>query len=184
MKNMLKMNLANKLTIIRLFMVPVFVVVFNIYGTKSLIPAVVFALTSATDFLDGYIARSRNLITTFGKFMDPLVDKVLTQAGFLVLVGANLIPAWPVIIIIFRELLIDGLRILAASNNITISASIYGKLKTISQMITIILYLSNGVLKLSQLICEISLYISVILTILSGLDYLLKNIKVLDLENI
>lgn len=182
---MLKMNLANKLTIIRLFMVPVFVVIYNIFGVKSVIPAIIFALTSATDFLDGHIARSRNLITTFGKFMDPLVDKVLTQAGFLVLVGSGIIPAWAVIIIIFRELLIDGLRILAASNNITIAASIYGKLKTTSQMITIILYLLSGVLTfIPNIVYDIFLYISVILTILSGMDYLMKNIQVLDLDNI
>lgn len=182
---MLKMNLANKLTIIRLFMVPVFVIIYNIFGVNSVIPAIVFALTSATDFLDGHIARSRNLITTFGKFMDPLVDKVLTQAGFLVLVGSGIIPAWAVIIIIFRELLIDGLRILAASNNITIAASIYGKLKTTSQMITIILYLLSGVLTfIPNIVYDIFLYISVILTILSGMDYLMKNIQVLDLDNI
>lgn len=182
---MLKMNLANKLTIIRLFMVPVFVIVYNIFCVTSFIPALVFALTSATDFLDGHIARSRNLITTFGKFMDPLVDKVLTQAGFLVLVGSKIVPAWAVIIIIFRELLIDGLRILAASNNITIAASIYGKLKTTSQMITIILYLLSGVLTfIPKIVYDIFLYISVILTIVSGIDYLMKNIKVLDLDNI
>ena len=182
---MLKMNLANKLTIIRLFMVPVFVIIYNIFGVNSVIPAIVFALTSATDFLDGHIARSRNLITTFGKFMDPLIDKVLTQAGFLVLVGSGIIPAWAVIIIIFRELLIDVLRILAASNNITIAASIYGKLKTTSQMITIILYLLSGVLTfIPNIVYDIFLYISVILTILSGMDYLMKNIQVLDLDNI
>ena len=117
--------------------------------------------------------------------MDPLVDKVLTQAGFLVLVGSGIIPAWAVIIIIFRELLIDGLRILAASNNITIAASIYGKLKTTSQMITIILYLLSGVLTfIPNIVYDIFLYISVILTILSGMDYLMKNIQVLDLDNI
>ncbi|EHR34448.1 CDP-diacylglycerol-glycerol-3-phosphate 3-phosphatidyltransferase [Helcococcus kunzii ATCC 51366] len=185
MKRMLKMNLANKLTIIRLFMVPIFVLIYNRFGVTSPIPAIIFALTSATDFLDGYIARSRNLITTFGKFMDPLVDKVLTQAGYIVLVGSGIIPAWTVIVIVFRELLIDGLRILAASNNITIAASIYGKLKTTSQMITIIMYLLSGVLTfIPDIVYQILLYISIILTIISGLDYLIKNIEVLDLDNI
>lgn len=185
MKQMLKMNLANKLTIFRLLMVPLFVLIYNKFGVISPLPAIVFALTSATDFLDGYIARSRNLITTFGKFMDPLVDKVLTQAGYIVLVGSGLIPAWTVIVIIFRELLIDGLRILAASNNITIAASIYGKLKTTSQMITIIMYLLSGVLTfIPSIVYQILLYISIILTIISGLDYLIKNIEVLDLDNI
>lgn len=181
---MLKFNLANKLTLLRLFLVPVFVIVFNIFKTQSVIPAILFIITAATDFLDGYIARSRNLVTTFGKFMDPLVDKVLTQAGFIMLIQEGLIPAWTIIVIIFRELLIDGLRILAASNNITIAASIYGKLKTTFQMITIILYLFIDTIKLPNIIYPIFLYISVILTILSGLDYLIKNIKVLDLDNI
>ncbi len=179
------MNLANKLTMLRLIMVPVFVVVFNIYGTDSVIPAIIFIITASTDFLDGYIARSRNLITTFGKFMDPLVDKVLTQAGFILLVSVGLIPAWTVIVIIFRELLIDGLRILAASRNITIAASIYGKLKTTFQMITIILYLLRGTLTfIPNIVYPIFLYTSVLLTILSGLDYLIKNIKVLELDKI
>lgn len=181
----MKINLANKLTLFRLIMVPVFVILFNIYGTTNVIPAIVFTLVSFTDFLDGYIARSRNLTTTFGKFMDPLVDKVLTQAGFIVLVGANIIPAWVSIVIIFRELLIDGLRILAANNNITIAASIYGKIKTFTQMFTIILYLLSGVITfLPDIVYSIFLYLSVIFTILSGLDYLVKNIKILDLDNI
>lgn len=179
------MNLANKLTMIRLCLVPIFVISFNIFGVDSAIPAVIFALTSTTDFLDGYIARSRNLITTFGKFMDPLVDKVLTQAGFMVLVGAGLVPAWALIVIIFRELLIDGLRTLAASRNITIAASFYGKLKTTSQMLTIILFLLSGVIKsIPAYVYDIFLYTSVILTIISGVDYLVKNIGVLDLDNI
>lgn len=181
---MLKMNLANKLTILRLFMVPVFIVIYNNYGIDHSITSMVFALTAATDFLDGYIARSRNLITTFGKFMDPLVDKVLTQAGFIMLAGSGLIPSWTVIVMIFRELLIDGLRILAASNNVTVAASIYGKIKTTCQMITIILYLISGVFNIPQIILEVLLYISVFLTLLSGFDYLTKNIKILDLENI
>lgn len=179
------MNIANKLTMLRLIMVPLFVVFFNIYGVNSIIPAIIFIVASATDFIDGHLARSRNLITTFGKFMDPLVDKVLTQAGFIMLVSIDLIPAWTVIVIIFRELLIDGLRILAASRNITIAANVYGKFKTIFQMVTIILYLLKSVLGfLPEIIFPIFLYISVILTILSGINYLISNIGVLDLDNL
>lgn len=180
-----KMNIANKLTMLRLFLVPVFVVLFNIYGLDSVIPGIVFAVAAFTDFLDGYLARSRNLVTAFGKLMDPLVDKILTQAGFIVLVGESIIPAWTVIVIIFRELLIDGLRLVAESNDITIAASVYGKIKTVSQIFTILLHLfMNKLSFIPDIVYPITLYISVILTILSGLDYLVKNIEVLDLDNI
>lgn len=180
----LKMNIANKLTMLRLVMVPVFIIVFEIFGTNNILSALVFALTASTDFLDGHIARKYNLVTTFGKFMDPLVDKVLTQAGYIVLTAAGYIPSWTVIIIIFRELLITGLRTLAASNNITIAASKLGKIKTISQFIAIIAFLLKGVLGLPSVLLNILLYISVFTTVLSGVDYLVKNIKVLDLDNI
>lgn len=183
--NLLKMNLPNKLTMTRLFMVPVLIVLFEIYGVTNWIPAIVFTLTAATDFLDGYIARSRNLVTTFGKFMDPLVDKVLTQAGYILLAGAGVIPSWTVIVIVFRELIITGLRTLAASNNLTIAASVYGKAKTVSQFICIILYLLSGVLtQIPTVVFEISLYLSVALTIISGIEYVVKNKEVLDLDNI
>lgn len=183
--NLLKMNLANKLTFIRLLMVPVFIIVFSIYGTTNWASALIFALTASTDFLDGYVARKYNLTTTFGKFMDPLVDKVLTQAGYIVLASAQLIPAWVVVVIIFRELLITGLRTLAASNNITIAASIYGKVKTITQFLAIISYLLKGVLNfIPEYAYSILLYISVITTIVSGVEYLIKNKEVLDLNNI
>lgn len=180
----LKMNIANKLTMLRLVMVPVFIIVFEIFGTNNILSALVFALTASTDFLDGHIARKYNLVTTFGKFMDPLVDKVLTQAGYIVLTAAGYIPSWTVIIIVFRELLITGLRTLAASNNITIAASKLGKIKTISQFIAIIAFLLKGVLGLPSVLLNILLYISVFTTVLSGVDYLVKNIKVLDLDNI
>ena len=179
------MNLANKLTMLRLLGVPVFIVLFNIYGTDNLITALVFALVAFTDFLDGYVARKYQMITTFGKFMDPLVDKVLTLAGFVMLTGVGLIPSWTVVVIIFRELLITGLRTVAASNNVTIAASNLGKAKTVSQFIAIIAFLLYGVLTgLQDWVFSLLLYISVILTIISGLEYLIKNKHVLDLDNI
>lgn len=180
----LKINLANKLTMLRLIMVPVFIIVFEVFGTSNLFSAFVFALTAYTDFLDGHIARKYNLVTTFGKFMDPLVDKVLTQAGYIVLTAGGYIPAWTVIIIVFRELLITGLRTLAASQNITIAASKLGKIKTITQFIAIIAFLLEGVMKFPRIFLNILLYISVFTTVLSGIDYLHKNIDVLDLDNI
>lgn len=176
------MNIANKVTMIRLFLIPVFVVCFYIYGTSYNIAAIVFLVASLTDALDGYLARSRNLVTNFGKFVDPLVDKVLTIAAFIVLVEAKVIPAWAAIIIIARELIITGFRTLAADMGITIAASIWGKAKTISQMVSLVMLLLNASV-LNKLGIYV-FYLAVILTVLSGWDYLVKNKKVLDLENI
>ena len=176
------MNIANKVTMVRLVMIPIFVVAFYYFGTSYNIAAILFMLASLTDALDGYLARSRNLITNFGKFVDPLVDKVLTMAAFIVLVEAGVIPAWSVIIIISRELIITGFRTLAADMGITIAASMWGKAKTTSQMISLVLLLlHNEVLNKFGMYV---FYLAVILTIISGLDYLIKNKKVLDLENI
>ncbi|WP_306484159.1 CDP-diacylglycerol--glycerol-3-phosphate 3-phosphatidyltransferase [Anaerococcus sp.] len=176
------MNLANKITLVRLFLIPVFVIIFMISGRDMNIAAIVFIIASLTDALDGHIARSRNMITNFGKFTDPLVDKVLTMAAFLVLVEDNTIPAWPVIIIISRELIITGFRTLAADSGITIAASMWGKAKTTSQMISLVMLLLN-VPSLNKAGIFV-FYIAVILTVISGVDYIVKNKKVLDLENI
>ncbi|ACV28659.1 CDP-diacylglycerol--glycerol-3-phosphate 3-phosphatidyltransferase [Anaerococcus prevotii] len=176
------MNLANKITLVRLFLIPVFVIIFMISGRDMNIAAIVFIIASLTDAVDGHIARSRNMITNFGKFTDPLVDKVLTMAAFLVLVEDNTIPAWPVIIIISRELIITGFRTLAADSGITIAASMWGKAKTTSQMISLVMLLLN-VPSLNKAGIFV-FYIAVILTVVSGVDYIVKNKKVLDLENI
>lgn len=176
------MNIANKVTVLRLLLIPIFLVLYYIYGTAYNIAAVVFVIASLTDALDGHLARSRNLVTTFGKFVDPLVDKLLTMAAFVVLVEASIIPAWAVIIIIARELIITGFRTLAADKGITIAASKWGKLKTTSQMIALVLLLlNNSTLNIAGVYV---FYIAVILTIISGLDYIIKNKEVLDLENI
>lgn len=176
------MNIANKVTVLRLLLIPIFLVLYYIYGTDYNIAAIVFVIASLTDALDGHLARSRNLVTTFGKFVDPLVDKLLTMAAFVVLVEASIIPAWAVIIIIARELIITGFRTLAADKGITIAASKWGKLKTTSQMIALVLLLlNNSTLNIAGVYV---FYIAVILTIVSGLDYIIKNKEVLDLENI
>ncbi len=176
------MNIANKVTMVRLVMIPIFVIAFYFYGTSYNIAAILFMVASLTDALDGHLARSRNLITNFGKFVDPLVDKVLTMAAFIVLVEANVIPAWAVIIIISRELIITGFRTLAADMGITIAASMWGKAKTTSQMISLVLLLlHNDVLNKFGIYV---FYLAVVLTVISGLDYIIKNKKVLDLENI
>ena len=176
------MNIANKITMLRLVLVPVFVGVFYSKGQAGNIAAILFMVASLTDALDGYLARSRNLITNFGKFVDPLVDKVLTMTAFIVLVEARIIPAWAVIIIISRELIITGFRTLAADTGITIAASMWGKAKTTSQMISLVLLLLNN-----QSLNNLGIYVfylAVILTIISGVDYIVKNKEVLDLGNI
>lgn len=175
------MNIANKVTTIRMIMVPIFVVLYLIFGKMYNIAAIIYALAALTDALDGHLARSRNLVTTFGKFVDPLVDKILTMAGFILLVSSNIIPSWAVILIIARELIITGLRTLAASNNITIAASKGGKAKTLSQCIsTVLLLLNNSTL---NSIGMVIFYLAVILTVFSGIDYLIKNKKVLNLDD-
>ena len=176
------MNIANKVTTARLFLIPVFVVLYYIYGTAYNAAAIVFVIASLTDALDGHLARSRNLVTNFGKFVDPLVDKILTMAAFVVLVEGKIIPAWAVIVIIARELIITGFRTLAADQGITIAASAWGKAKTTSQMVALVLLLLNNA-TLNQIGIYV-FYLAVVLTLISGIDYIVKNINVLDLGNI
>lgn len=178
------MNLANKITVTRILLIPVFVVAFEFLEPGHPLPLILFIIASLTDFLDGYIARSRNQITTFGVFLDPLVDKMLTQAAFILLTGAKVIPSWTVIIIVCRELLITGFRIVAASNNVNIAASKLGKYKTATQFLCIIVFLAPTWLPYRELIGFILLYTCVILTVWSGVDYLWKNREVLDLNEI
>lgn len=176
------MNIANKVTTVRLILIPVFVILYYIYGTTYNLAAIVFVVASLTDALDGHLARSRNLVTTFGKFVDPLVDKLLTMAAFVVLVESGVIPAWAVIVIISRELMITAFRTLAADQGIIIAASWWGKAKTMSQMIALVLLLLNN-LTLNNIGIYV-FYLAVVLTLVSGIDYIVKNKKVLDLENI
>lgn len=176
------MNLANKITTLRLLLIPVFVLAYYLLGRDMNIAAIIFIVASLTDALDGYIARSRKLVTTFGKFVDPLVDKVLTMAAFIVLVEGKILPAWAVVIIIARELIITGFRTLAADAGKTIAASPWGKAKTISQMVSLVMLLVD--INILNKLGIYVFYLAVILTIISGLDYIYKNKEVLDLENI
>lgn len=177
------MNIANKLTIMRLLLVPVFVILFLMKTPGARLAAsLVFCVAAFTDFLDGHLARKYHLVTTFGKFLDPLADKVLTISAFIMLVEEGVIPAWGVIIIVARELAITGFRILAASDNITIAASPFGKIKTITQLLSLIALLFAP--SVPQSVGIILFYIAVVLTVLSGIDYLIKNKGVLDLDNI
>ena len=192
------MNLANKLTVFRIILVPILVIVpfFNIQGEFLNIPIsmwimnIIFIIASITDKLDGYIARSRNEITTFGKFLDPIADKILVLAAMIILVEMSKLPAWIPIIVLFREFIVSGYRLVAVEKGgKVIAASIWGKLKTVTQMIAIILTFIdtsyygafiNGELTgynyIINLVMTIIMTISVIATIFSGYDYV-KNGK-------
>lgn len=172
------MNIANKLTVVRIALVPIFVVSIMLSPSDSLIPLLIFSIASFTDFLDGHLARKHNLVTTFGKFLDPVADKLLTLSAFIMLIEKSQIPAWGVCVIVSREIAITGFRVIAASSGKTIAASSFGKIKTITQIFSIILLLLN---------IEYAIYlfyIAVIFTLLSGIEYFIKNKDVLDLTNI
>ena len=175
------MNLPNKLTILRTIMIPVFLIFLYIPGlgmTGDVLAAAIFVLASFTDLLDGKIARKYNLVTNFGKFMDPLADKLLVCSALIALVDLNRIPAWVVIIIIAREFIISGFRLIASDNGVVIAASYWGKFKKTFQMIMIILLILNIDYPYSNIINMVIMYIALALTIISLLDYIIKNYKV------
>ncbi len=176
------MNLANKITLIRIVMVPIFMGLMLIEFPYHMEAALaVFLTASLTDKLDGYLARKYNMITDFGKFMDPLADKLLVTGAFVVLIQLGRIEAWIVFIILAREFAVTGLRSLAAAQNIIIAASNYGKIKTVIQIIAIaVLFLDNYPFSLVNLPMDIIMvYTALIITVLSGLDYFGKNMQVL-----
>ena len=177
------MNLPNKLTIVRIIMIPFFVffLLTDFVAGSKWIATVLFCAASITDFLDGHIARKYNLVTNFGKFMDPLADKLLVCSALIALVDLNRIAAWIVIIIIAREFIISGFRLVASDNGVVIAASYWGKFKTTFQMLMIIftifnIYLENDVL---DVISNILVYVALALTVISLIDYMLKNKDVL-----
>lgn len=172
------MNLANQLTIVRVLLVPVFMY-YLMQDTPStrIIALVLFVVASLTDMLDGYVARNYNQITKLGKLLDPLADKILVTAALVCLVGLNQIPAWIVVLILAREFIVSIFRAIAASDGIVIAASVWGKLKTISQMAAIILILLNNFpfQALHIPMDQIVLYLAALLTLISGIDYIYKN---------
>ncbi len=174
------MNLPNKLTLFRIFLIPVFILVmlFDIQN-KYLIACIVFIVASITDAMDGHIARKYNLITDFGKFMDPLADKLLVISALICMIEEGLVPGWMVIIIVARELTVSILRAIAAADGKVIAASGGGKLKTISQMIAIPVLLLGANFDNSLLITigSIAILIATLLTLYSGWEYLYKNKK-------
>lgn len=176
------MNLANRLTLVRILLVPIFMVFLltRIPGGRFL-AAAVFILAASTDGLDGYIARRNKQVTKFGKFIDPLADKILITASLICLVELELVPAWIAILIISREFAVTGLRTLAVGENIVITASILGKIKTVSQVVAVsILLLVDLPIPYLDIIGQIILYFAVLMTVWSGIDYFLKARKVLE----
>ena len=177
----MQMNLPNKLTILRVLMIPFFVLfmLWDITGAADKwIAAAIFIVASLTDMLDGKIARKYNLVTNFGKFMDPLADKLLVSAAMICLVEMGRLPAWMVIVIISREFIISGFRLIASDNGVVIAASYWGKFKTVFQMAMIIVLIFDfgGFFGIVEMVL---IWISLILTVVSLVDYIVKNVGVL-----
>jgi len=188
------MNLPNKITISRIFLIPIFIIVLSIpvdwgewnIGTNTLpvthfVAGLIFIIASLTDWLDGYIARKYQLVTNMGKFLDPLADKLLVSAAFILLVELDLAAAWIVIVIISREFAVTGFRLVAAGEGIVLAASNMGKLKTVSQIaaIAFLIFHNFPFSYIAVPIDTIILYIALILTVWSGADYFIKNWHVL-----
>lgn len=191
------MNLPNKITVARMLLIPIMIIVpylglnnilFGSVTIGSFITLIIFLIASFTDFLDGYLARKNNLVTTFGKFLDPIADKLLVLSALIMLVEQGIIPGWIPIIIAAREFIVSGIRMLAAGDGKVIAASWYGKVKTVSQMVAISLAflstntfmqftsveMSTGALILNILM-SLAMVIAVLTTILSGIDYFMKS---------
>ena len=181
------MNLPNKLTIVRVCLIPFFVAALlfdhgNNY-TMRIVANVLFIIASLTDLFDGKIARKYNMVTNFGKFMDPLADKLLVCSALICLIELGQLPAWVVIVIISREFIISGFRLVASDNGVVIAASYWGKFKTNFQMFMIIMLIIDLGTSTAVMIENILIVIATALTIISLVDYLVKNKQVLSEGN-
>lgn len=193
------MNLPNKLSIIRMILVPVIVLVMifpyaqfditlPIYNVEfvtisllNIIVLILFSIASATDFIDGYIARKYNLITSFGKFIDPIADKMLVNTMFIMFVFQGIVPVVAVMIMIWRDTIVDGIRMVSSGKGVVVAAGYLGKIKTVSQMFTIIFILLNNLpFEIYHLpITDFMLWFSVSISVLSGLSYFMQSRSVL-----
>ncbi|CRZ34311.1 CDP-diacylglycerol--glycerol-3-phosphate 3-phosphatidyltransferase [Herbinix hemicellulosilytica] len=171
------MNLPNKLTIIRVMMIPLYLIFMLIpqipYG--RIVAGIIFTVAAVTDALDGYIARKNNLITNFGKFMDPLADKILVCSALICFVDLGLMPGWIAIIIIAREFIVSGFRLIASDNGIVLAAGWWGKIKTIVQIIMSVMLTVDLDFEFINILEVIFVYLALALTIISMMDYLIKN---------
>ena len=188
------MNLPNKITMSRIFLIPIFMIFMlvdfnfgnvNLLGTTiqtgHLIGGIIFIVASITDWLDGYIARKNNLVTNMGKFLDPLADKLLVSAAFIILVELGTAPSWIIIVIISREFAVTGLRLILAGGGEVVAANQLGKIKTVAQILAIISLLLNNIYfeSIGVPFGMIMLYIALVFTVWSGADYFYKNRHVL-----
>ena len=176
------MNLPNKLTIMRVILIPFFVFFllspyFPAYG--NYIAVAIFIVASLTDMLDGKIARKYNLVTNFGKFMDPLADKLLVCSAMICLIELDRLAAWIVIVIIAREFIISGFRLVASDNGVVIAASYWGKFKTTFQMLMVIILILDIQMPFFQILGTVLTYVALILTVVSLIDHIVKNKDVL-----
>ena len=169
------MNLPNKLTMFRVILIPFFIVFLlaSLTPYDKWIALAIFIIASLTDLLDGKIARKYNLVTNFGKFMDPLADKLLVCSALICLIELDKIPSWMVIVIIAREFIISGFRLVASANGVVIAASYWGKFKTTFQMVAVCLLIAD--IAALTVVTQIILWIAVVLTVVSLTDYLIKN---------
>ncbi len=169
------MNLPNKLTMFRVILIPFFIVFLlaSLTPYDKWIALAIFIIASLTDLLDGKIARKYNLVTNFGKFMDPLADKLLVCSALICLIELDKIPSWMVIVIIAREFIISGFRLVASDNGVVIAASYWGKFKTTFQMVAVCLLIAD--IAALTVVTQIILWIAVALTVVSLIDYLIKN---------
>ena len=192
------MNIPNRITLSRIFLIPIFILLLSFpldwgswsIGTTTLpivhfVAATIFIVASGTDWLDGYYARKYDLVTNLGKFLDPMADKLLVTAAYVLLIELGMAPAWIVILILSREFAITGLRLVAAGEGIVLAASSMGKLKTTFQLLSIIFLLLHNYpfSYLGWPIGEIMLYLALILTIVSGIDYFIKNWHIMKESN-
>lgn len=176
------MNLPNKITIFRVCLIPFFLIflLMDSIPNGNYIAAAIFIIASLTDFIDGYLARKNNLVTNFGKFMDPLADKLLVCSALICFVELKLLPAWIVVVIISREFIISGFRLIASDKGVVLAAGYLGKLKTTAQMIMSILLIFNFGGTVFNVLEQTFIYISLALTIISLVDYLIRNKNVLS----
>ena len=176
------MNLPNKLTTFRVVLIPFFIffLMTELIHYSKWIALAIFCIASLTDFFDGYLARKWNMVTNFGKFMDPLADKLLVCSAIIAFTAMDRMPAWIVIIIVAREFIISGFRLIAAEKGVVIAASYWGKFKTASQMFMIILFIIN--IDALFIPGQVLMYIALALTVISLLDYIIKNKDVMKDE--
>jgi len=179
------MNIANKFTLLRVILIPVFMVLLYIDAPYlNYVALAVFIVASLTDYLDGHLARSRNLVTNFGKFMDPLADKLLVTAAMLIFVEKGLMPAWALMIVIAREFAVSGLRMVAASDGTVIAAAMSGKIKTAATMVCLCVMMTPvGTFALGPVTLNmVCVGVIVLTTVISGVEYFVKNGHVLTQE--